>query len=167
MRCPAPMARYVSYELRVTGRARVAANDSCLQHAISDLCFAAMQTVLSSAACAMSLRSAAPAQLSTGAIDTIASGQVHVERGWIPPDLVAALKEDAEYLHNAGMFSADGLTNNALKKGQQGFSTAADRQTFRAGDWGDSIGNRDARLEFARRMAELKQELASGLGRPT
>eukprot|EP00966_Prymnesium_polylepis_P083804 1940700-Prymnesium_polylepis.1 len=127
---------------------------------------AAMHTMLS-AACALSLRPAAPAQLSTGAIETIASGRVHVERSWIPPDLVAALKEDAEYLHAEGMFSADGLTNNAIKKDQQGFSAAADRQTFRAGDWGFSRGNREARLDFARRMAELMQELASGLDRPT
>lgn len=116
---------------------------------------------------AVSLTPAAGRQLSPGATETIASGRVHVQENWLPPELVTAMRRDAEGLHASGMFSADGLTNNALKKEQQGFSANYDRQTFRNEGWGADTGDLSARLEFARRMQELKAELARGLNRPS
>lgn len=43
----------------------------------------------------------------------------------------------------------------------------ADSQTFRNDGWGAEQGNREARLQFARRMKQLKLELAEHLQRPT
>ncbi|KAL1526436.1 hypothetical protein AB1Y20_015148 [Prymnesium parvum] len=105
--------------------------------------------------------------LSPGAIDTIAAGQVHVERDWISPKLLSALRRDAQGLHENGLFSADGLTNNAKSRDEQGFQEKYDRQTFRNDGWGATTGNLAARLEFAQLMQQLKKELAVGLGRPT
>lgn len=69
--------------------------------------------------------------LAPSAASTIAAGQVYVQRDWLPPELVRSLREDAEQLHVNGMFSADGLTNNAKSRDEQGFTTENDRQVSR------------------------------------
>ena len=115
--------------------------------------------------CLASLASVQPL-LSPSAMETISRGQVHVVENWLPPRLVAAMRRDAEGLHGAGLFSPDGLTNNAKAAGQQGF-TASDRQTFRGDAWTARVGDLATRLEFAERMRQLRRELAAGLGRPT
>ena len=104
--------------------------------------------------------------LPASAIHTIAHGGIHVEPQWIPPELVAALRSDAQQLFAEGLFSPDGLTNTAVSKQKQGFSSR-DRQTFRGDGWASPAGNRAARIDFADRMLALRKELASGLGRPT
>ena len=105
--------------------------------------------------------------LSPGAIRAIRQGGVHVEPAFLPPELCDSLCADAKGLFSAGLFSADGLTNTAVPKGAQGFSTLADRQTFRADGWDSDVGDRAARRQFARRMSSLREELAVGLSRPS
>lgn len=102
-------------------------------------------------------------------LETIAGGGVAVVPDWIEPNLVKRMRQDARQLFDQGYFVPDGLTNTALKKEQQGFSQAADRQTFRGGDgWYDAkAGNVDTRLEFADQMKQLRLQLAKGLNRPT
>jgi len=104
--------------------------------------------------------------LSAEAIHSIDRGGIHIEPQWIPPRLVAALRADAKDLFAQGLFSPDGLTNTAVSKTKQGF-TARDRQTFRGDGWRSSVGNVAARLQFADAMYELRQELATGLRRPS
>ena len=111
---------------------------------------------------------AAPSLLSPGSIEKIAQGGVAVEHNWLPPDLVKSLRTDAKELFNAGQFQPDGLTNTARSRSEQGFTSKADRQTFRGGaDWSSDVGNTAARKEFADRMRQLRSELAAGLDRPT
>lgn len=111
---------------------------------------------------------AATSLLSPGSIERIAQGGVAVEHNWLPPDLVKSLRADAKELFNAGQFQPDGLTNTARSRSEQGFSSNADRQTFRGGaDWSSAVGNTAARKEFADRMRQLRAELAAGLNRPT
>ncbi|CAB9496364.1 2OG-Fe(II) oxygenase [Seminavis robusta] len=106
--------------------------------------------------------------VSPEAIEQIRHGQVSITHGWLPPDLTKSLKKDAQFLFQQGHFRPDGLTNTALSKNRQGFSAAADRQTFRGGaGWNDNEGNLEARQEFAKRMRELRLQLARGLDRPT
>ena len=111
---------------------------------------------------------AAPSLLSPGSIEKIAQGGVAVEHNWLPPDLVKSLRADAKELFNAGQFQPDGLTNTARSRSEQGFTSKADRQTFRGGaDWSSDVGNTAARKEFSDRMRRLRSELATGLDRPT
>ena len=105
--------------------------------------------------------------LPSGAIQTIRGGGIHVEPQWLPPRLITSLRRDAEGLFSQGLFSPDGLTNTAVSKSQQGFSSNRDRQTFRGDGWDSSEGDRQARQEFAARMHALRQELAIGLDRPS
>ena len=105
--------------------------------------------------------------LSASAIPTIARGGVHVEPNWLPPTLMKAMRADAKQLFSDGLFSADGLTNTAVTKDRQGFSRRRDRQTFRGDGWASDVGDQKARLQFASRMANLREELALGLDRPT
>ena len=120
----------------------------------------------SSSAAASSV--AAPSLLSPGSIEKIAQGGVAVEHNWLPPDLVKSLRADAKELFNAGQFQPDGLTNTARSRSEQGFTSKADRQTFRGGaDWSSDVGDSAARKEFADRMRQLRSELAAGLDRPT
>ena len=89
---------------------------------------------------------------------------------WLPSRLVTSMRRDARVLFASGQFKPDGLTNTALRSAEeQGFRPEADRQTFRGGaGWDDAgVGDVDARLEFARRMGRLREDLASGLCRPT
>jgi len=110
----------------------------------------------------------APTLLSPGSIDTIAQGGVAVEHNWLPPDLVKSLRADAKDLFRSGQFQPDGLTNTARARAEQGFTSKADRQTFRGGaDWSSDVGNARARKEFADLMRRLRVELAVGLDRPT
>ena len=74
-----------------------------------------------------------------------------------------AMRADAKQLFSDGLFSADGLTNTAVTKDRQGFSRRRDRQTFRGDGWASDVGDRKARLQFASRMANLREELALGL----
>ena len=111
---------------------------------------------------------AAPSLLSPGSIEKIAQGGVAVEHNWLPPDLVQSLRADAKELFKTGQFQPDGLTNTARSRSEQGFTSKADRQTFRGGaDWSSDVGNSAARKEFAHRMRQLRVELAAGLDRPT
>ena len=100
--------------------------------------------------------------LSASAIPTIARGGVHVEPNWLPPTLMKAMRADAKQLFSDGLFSADGLTNTAVAKDRQGFSRRRDRQTFRGDGWASDVGDQKARLQFASRMANLREELALG-----
>jgi len=111
--------------------------------------------------------------LSNGALTekdvaTISRGGVAVIPEFIPPSLVKALQNDARHLFQSGEFQPDGLTNTALSKSKQGFTSRADRQTFRGGaDWTSNVGDLSARLDFLDRMTTLRNQLALGLGRPT
>mmetsp|Transcript_24386 Transcript_24386/g.51100 ORF Transcript_24386/g.51100 Transcript_24386/m.51100 type:complete len:417 (+) Transcript_24386:111-1361(+) len=106
--------------------------------------------------------------LSAGSIEKIAQGGVAIEHNWLPPDLVSALRDDARYLFESGQFQPDGLTNTARSRSEQGFTSNADRQTFRGGaDFSSDVGDAAARARFAQRMNELRVELADKLGRPT
>ncbi|KAL3768989.1 hypothetical protein ACHAWU_002021 [Discostella pseudostelligera] len=110
-------------------------------------------------------------------IRTIKRGGVAILPNWLPSHLISSMKTDAQTLFESGHFQPDGLTNTAIKS--QNFSVKADRQTFRGGGGGSgeeksssgwynaSIGNITARLEFANRMDQLRQELSLGLDRPT
>lgn len=110
----------------------------------------------------------AASPLSAELLNVIAHGGVAVHSNWIAPDLVSRLRCDAEALFHQGLFSPDGLTNQALAKSQQGFSKSVDRQTFRGDAWMDeSMGDFEARLEFAKRMKLLRAQLSIGLNRPT
>ena len=101
------------------------------------------------------------------AYDTILRGGVHVEPDWLPLDLTHRMRADAETLQRDGLFVADGLTNTAKAKAEQGFSAVADRQTFRGGEgWSSSRGDARARAEFAARMDSLRIELSRALDRP-
>ena len=111
---------------------------------------------------ALAPRPAAPSTI----VDTIGHGLVHVEPNWLSPRLIRAMRLDAQDLFVKGLFAPDGLTNTALRKGQQGFNVA-DRQTFRNDAWDAAVGDQRARLEFAEQMRQLRVELARGLGRPT
>ena len=77
------------------------------------------------------------------------------------------MHNDARQLFEGGQFHPDGLTNTAIK--EQGFSSKADRQTFRGGaGWDSNVGDVPTRMEFANRMNELRLQLAtSTLHRPT
>ena len=102
------------------------------------------------------------------AYDTILRGGVHVEPDWLPSELTHRMRADAETLQRDGLFVADGLTNTAKAKAEQGFSAVADRQTFRGGEgWSSSRGDARARAEFAARMDSLRMELSRALDRPT
>lgn len=102
-------------------------------------------------------------------VATIAGGGVAVIPDFLPPSLLKRMRDDACQLFRDGFFVPDGLTNTALAKTQQGFSQKADRQTFRGGDgWMDpQAGDVKTRQEFAALMAELRNNLASQLDRPT
>jgi len=69
-----------------------------------------------------------PPLLVPGALETISRGGVHIAPNWLPPELLVALRTDAESLHASGHFSPDGLTNAAKARTEQGFSARADRQ---------------------------------------
>ena len=91
-----------------------------------------------------------------------------MEPDWLPSDLTHRMRADAETLQRDGLFVADGLTNTAKAKAEQGFSAVADRQTFRGGEgWSSSRGDARARAEFAARMDSLRMELSRALDRPT
>jgi len=76
------------------------------------------------------------------------------------------MHDDAQQLFHNGQFRPDGLTNTAIK--DQGFTTKADRQTFRGGaGWDSDVGDVATRIEFANRMRELRLQLAQVLNRPT
>lgn len=110
--------------------------------------------------------------ISSEDVRRISHGGVVTLPGWVPPPLIAALRSDARELHGRGQFRPDGLTNTALLKSTpeaQGFSVAADRQTFRGGaGWEDyDEGDGASRKEFATLMRRLRMELALGLHRPT
>ena len=87
----------------------------------------------------------------TSCAGTIGHGLVHVEPNWLSPQLIRAMRLDAQDLFVKGLFAPDGLTNTALRKGQQGFNVA-DRQTFRNDAWDAAVGDQAARLEFAEQM---------------
>ncbi|KAL7438857.1 hypothetical protein ACHAXH_004968 [Discostella pseudostelligera] len=113
-----------------------------------------------------------PPLISPEHIRTIQLGGVAILPNWLPSHLILSMKIDAQTLFTSGHFQPDGLTNTAIKS--QNFSGKADRQTFRGGSEGGSsgwynasIGNITARLEFANRMDQLRQELSLGLDRPT
>ena len=55
------------------------------------------------------------------AYDTILRGGVHVEPDWLPSDLTHRMRADAETLQRDGLFVADGLTNTAKAKAEQGW----------------------------------------------
>jgi Rps23 Pro-64 3,4-dihydroxylase Tpa1-like proline 4-hydroxylase len=110
--------------------------------------------------------------LSNHDIQRIAHGGVAIIPNFLPPHLTHALRNDAKQLFILNQFRPDGLTNTALRANTpeaQGFSVKADRQTFRGGaGWDDStIGNGNARREFASLMDTLRCELAVGLNRPS
>jgi Rps23 Pro-64 3,4-dihydroxylase Tpa1-like proline 4-hydroxylase len=108
------------------------------------------------------------ALVSPESMEKILYGQVAIEHGWLSPSLTKSLRQDAVDLFERGKFLPDGLTNTALSKSLQGFSAAADRQTFRGGDgWDSDEGNRKARREFADRMRDLRVQLSQSLHRPT
>lgn len=101
-------------------------------------------------------------------VHKIAHGGVAVVENFLPPELVKSLRVDARSLFESGNFQPDGLTNTALSKSQQGFTSKADRQTFRGGaDWTSDVGDLSARMDFRNRMAKVKEQLAMDLGRPT
>ena len=84
---------------------------------------------------------------------------------------VERMRNDAKQLHAKGNFRADGLTNTALgKASQQGFTQAADRQTFRGNDgswYNEELGDYKTRIEFDALMNRLRTQLAKDLNRPT
>eukprot|EP00521_Asterionellopsis_glacialis_P009448 CAMPEP_0195287924 /NCGR_PEP_ID=MMETSP0707-20130614/4790_1 /TAXON_ID=33640 /ORGANISM="Asterionellopsis glacialis, Strain CCMP134" /LENGTH=387 /DNA_ID=CAMNT_0040347729 /DNA_START=157 /DNA_END=1320 /DNA_ORIENTATION=- len=116
-----------------------------------------------------SINNEAKSLVSAEVLNKIAYGGVAVIPNWLPPSLTKSLHDDAQNLFDKGYFTPDGLTNTALKKDEQGFTGAADRQTFRGGDgWDDrEAGDSAARVEFATLMRNLRKELALGLDRPT
>ena len=97
-----------------------------------------------------------------------ARGGVAVIPDFIPPNLITALRTDARYLFETGEFQPDGLTNTALAKTQQGFTSKADRQTFRGGaDWITDVGDLTSRTDFRNRMGKIREQLAAELDRPS
>lgn len=103
-------------------------------------------------------------------IHKISRGGVAIVPNWLPPHLLESMRADVHQLFNDGQFRPDGLTNTALGAANaQGFTSKADRQTFRGGaGWDDdNLGDGAARAEFAGRMRDLRGELARGLDRPT
>jgi len=101
-------------------------------------------------------------------VQSIDRGGIAVIPDFIPGDLVTSLRKDARFLFENGDFQPDGLTNTAVSKAQQGFTSKADRQTFRGGaDWSSDVGNLSARTEFKNRMTELREQLARDLDRPS
>jgi len=115
---------------------------------------------------AISLAITRTASLPASASASIARGKIHVEPNFLPQSLVRALRLDATTLFAQGKFTPDGLTNTAVAKTAQGF-TRADRQTFRGDGWTASVGDRTARLAFAKRMLQVRQELSVSLDRPS
>jgi hypothetical protein len=85
--------------------------------------------------------------------------------GWLPNDLVRALRADASALRNAGLFHASGLRDNTL-------SSCDRQQTF--GDQDPLVltmrarlgGDRAARAAFDEHLACLRVELEATLRRP-
>ncbi|KAL3923859.1 MAG: hypothetical protein SGILL_001397, partial [Bacillariaceae sp.] len=132
----------------------------------------AVGEALSSATTTKAATSPAPAPVSLikhEDVATIAGGGVAIIPDFLSPSLVKRMRKDARQLFQDGFFVPDGLTNTALTKTQQGFSSGEDRQTFRGGDgWNDpTAGNVETRKEFASIMADLRSYLATRLDRPT
>jgi len=106
--------------------------------------------------------------LSAQDIQKISSGGVAIIPNWLPPNLLAKMRQDARELFNNGQFQPDGLTNTARKRDEQGFTVKADRQTFRGGaGWDSPVGNTAIRAEFADLMKQLRIQLSKELNRPT
>jgi hypothetical protein len=93
----------------------------------------------------------------------VKQGCIAVVPNWIPKSLVAALCEDAASLYGQQMFSADGL---AAYTTERRFDASRDRMTFRGDAWGDaSLGSIAVRRELGARIASLRMDCVSGLGR--
>lgn len=93
----------------------------------------------------------------------LTKGGVVIVPNFVSAELIASLRADSEAVHAAGLFSVDGLTNTAARVQQ--FS-AADRQTSRQLQWDDpNFGDIEARRQFARLMASLREEAARELRR--
>jgi hypothetical protein len=92
----------------------------------------------------------------------LSRGLLVTAKGWCPPELVAALREDAISLEKSGAFRTAGLSNTAKGDISQQKFGAADRAicTITAGLGGD----RAARKEFDSRLAGVIQACPSPLG---
>jgi hypothetical protein len=93
----------------------------------------------------------------------LSRGLLVTAKGWCPPELVAALREDAISLEKSGAFRTAGLSNTAKGDISQQKFGAADRAicTITAGLGGD----RAARKEFDSRLAGVIQACGEELGR--
>ncbi|KAJ8605342.1 hypothetical protein CTAYLR_002401 [Chrysophaeum taylorii] len=93
----------------------------------------------------------------------VACGQVVVREAFVPSSLTDALRRDAEVLHEAHAFRADGLYRT--DQSAQGFDAARDRQTMRDVDWRSDRGDVDARRRFSGLIQSLRAEASRELRR--
>lgn len=102
--------------------------------------------------------------LSAKQYDTIQSGRIAVIPNFIPPQEIAALRTDAQQLHNDQQFSTDALASY----GSSGkFDPSKDRAVLRLSQWKDtSLGTWETRARFGNRMAALRADLSTQLNRP-
>ena len=131
----------------------------------------------SPAAAAETAIEAAPATsiLPPGTIETIESGRVVVIRDWLPKDLLASLRTDAEQSFAAGHYKADALASYGKKTkagSSGGFDPANDRMVMPSfypskgtdGPWVDpSLGDAQARARFKGLMTDVRHLLAREL----
>lgn len=95
-----------------------------------------------------------------GRFSAIAQGRVHVERDFIPPHLVEALRADIAALDQSGRMTPSGLSNSVAA--DQGFGTS-DRRVCRVTP--DLGGNERARRDVIQRLDALLPALSESLGR--
>ena len=109
--------------------------------------------------------------LPAGVVEELEAGRVVVVPNWLPMDEVRALRADAEACYNNGHFCLDALAAKTLKQ-HKVLDPADDRQVLPSffaskgtdGPWvDDSIGNAIARKNFKKKLAQLKNGLASNL----
>jgi len=113
------------------------------------------------------LAAAAPGArpLAAPSVAAVGRARVAVRQAFVPPDLVARLRDDASRLYEAGAFTTSGLTDTSKRKA---FSATADRSVLSFGALeADGAGDGAARAALLRAIDGIRKQLAADLRRPT
>ena len=112
------------------------------------------------------------------AFETIDGGGIAVVPDFLPPSTVSRLRNDASDLYRGGHFTVDALANYGKTAGSRDkaqFDPSRDRAVLPAyipskkqvGPFvSTTLGDADARRDLTSTIANLRSELARGLGRP-